>query len=93
MFRFFLIRYKSTFFSNKRSSQFFSIGFIINFFPLYFIRYLDRYEKVHYLGESGDRHDEEEDIESRHRRWSARSMHSVPLTYNYHQHNVVGKSN
>ncbi|KAL0272764.1 UNVERIFIED_CONTAM: hypothetical protein PYX00_005615 [Menopon gallinae] len=55
-----------------------------------YLRYLDRYEKVHYLGESSDRHElDEEDIETRHRRWSTRSMHTVPLTYNHHQHVVV----
>lgn len=53
-------------------------------------RFLDRYEKVHYLGEVGERaNDDDED--SRHRRWSARALHSVPLTYNYSQHNVNGK--
>jgi hypothetical protein len=52
-------------------------------------RYLDRYEKVHYLGEDVDR-GSDDDEESRHRRWSARALHSVPLTYNHHQHNVAG---
>lgn len=53
-------------------------------------RYLDRYEKVHFLGEVGERaNDDDED--NRHRRWSARALHSVPLTYNYSQHNVNGK--
>ncbi|XP_054261438.1 AT-rich interactive domain-containing protein 2 isoform X4 [Macrosteles quadrilineatus] len=52
-----------------------------------YLRYLDRYEKVHYLGEVGERaNDDDED--NRHRRWSARALHSVPLTYNYSQHNV-----
>ncbi|KAK6626139.1 hypothetical protein RUM43_006444 [Polyplax serrata] len=58
-----------------------------------YLRYLDRYEKVHYLGESSDRHDlDEEDIETRHRRWSTRSIHTVPLTYNHHQHNVLAEN-
>lgn len=52
-------------------------------------RYLDRYEKVHFLGEDGHQADDD-DEDSRHRKWSARSLHSVPLTYNHHQHNVAG---
>lgn len=55
-----------------------------------FFRYLDRYEKVHFLGEDGQQADDE-DEDSRHRKWSARALHSVPLTYNHHQHNVAGK--
>ncbi|XP_033217810.1 AT-rich interactive domain-containing protein 2 isoform X2 [Belonocnema kinseyi] len=52
-----------------------------------YLRYLDRYEKVHFLGEDGQQADDD-DEDSRHRKWSARSLHSVPLTYNHHQHNV-----
>ncbi|XP_075234354.1 brahma associated protein 170kD isoform X2 [Lycorma delicatula] len=52
-----------------------------------YLRYLDRYEKVHFLGEVGERSNDD-DEDSRHRRWSARALHSVPLTYNYTQHNV-----
>uniref|UniRef100_A0A0K8S4F2 AT-rich interactive domain-containing protein 2 n=1 Tax=Lygus hesperus TaxID=30085 RepID=A0A0K8S4F2_LYGHE len=52
-----------------------------------YLRYLDRYEKIHYLGEIGERGGDD-DEDSRHRRWSARSLHSVPLTYNHGQHNV-----
>nr|KAF7431515.1 hypothetical protein H0235_004439 [Vespula pensylvanica] len=48
-----------------------------------------RYEKVHFLGEDGQQADDE-DEDSRHRKWSARALHSVPLTYNHHQHNVAG---
>ncbi|CAG5074974.1 Similar to Arid2: AT-rich interactive domain-containing protein 2 (Mus musculus) [Cotesia congregata] len=44
--------------------------------------------KVHFLGEDGQQADDD-DEDSRHRKWSARSLHSVPLTYNYHQHNVA----
>ncbi|XP_046665386.1 AT-rich interactive domain-containing protein 2-like [Homalodisca vitripennis] len=55
-----------------------------------YLMYLDRYEKVHYLGEVGERaNDDDED--NRHRRWSARALHSVPLTYNYSQHIVNGE--
>lgn len=53
-------------------------------------RYLDRWEKVHYLGEEADR-GSDEDEESRHKRWSARALHSVPITYNHSQHNVAGE--
>ncbi|GJQ83093.1 hypothetical protein Trydic_g20104 [Trypoxylus dichotomus] len=52
-----------------------------------YLRYLDRWEKVHYLGEEADR-GSDDDEESRHKRWSARALHSVPLTYNYSQHNI-----
>lgn len=57
---------------------------------LFGFSYLDRYEKVNFLGEDGQQADED-DEDSRHRKWSARSLHSVPLTYNYHQHNIAGK--
>ncbi|XP_026274441.1 AT-rich interactive domain-containing protein 2 isoform X6 [Frankliniella occidentalis] len=50
-----------------------------------YLRYLDRYEKVHFLGEDGGRASDDDD-DSRHKRWSARVLHSVPLVYNTHQH-------
>nr|XP_023020407.1 AT-rich interactive domain-containing protein 2 isoform X5 [Leptinotarsa decemlineata] len=53
-----------------------------------YLRYLDRWEKVHFLHEEPDR-GSDDDEESRHKRWSARSLHSVPYTYNYSQHNVT----
>ncbi|XP_023289924.1 AT-rich interactive domain-containing protein 2 [Orussus abietinus] len=53
-----------------------------------YLRYLDRYEKVHYLGEDGQQADDD-DEDSRHRKWSARALHSVPLSYNHHQHNIA----
>ncbi|CAH1128873.1 unnamed protein product [Ceutorhynchus assimilis] len=52
-----------------------------------YLRYLDRWEKVHFLGEDGDR-GSDDDEESRHKRWSARALHSVPHAYIYSQHNV-----
>lgn len=56
-----------------------------------FFRYLDRYEKINFLGETGSiAGDDDED--SRHKKWSARALHSVPLVYNHHQHTVNGKS-
>ncbi|KAF5270062.1 hypothetical protein FQA39_LY08474 [Lamprigera yunnana] len=53
-----------------------------------YLRYLDRWEKVHFLGEEADR-GSDDDEESRHKRWSARALHSVPLSYNYQQHNIA----
>lgn len=53
-------------------------------------RYLDRYEKVHFLGEDGGRGSDDDD-DSRHKRWSARALHSVPLTYNAYQHVLSGE--
>ncbi|XP_020300893.1 AT-rich interactive domain-containing protein 2 isoform X3 [Pseudomyrmex gracilis] len=53
-----------------------------------YLRYLDRYEKVHFLGEDGQQADDD-DEDSRHRKWSARALHSVPLTYNHSQHNIA----
>ncbi|XP_057671699.1 AT-rich interactive domain-containing protein 2 isoform X8 [Diorhabda carinulata] len=53
-----------------------------------YLRYLDRWEKVHFLHEDADRASDD-DEESRHKRWSARSLHSVPCSYNYSQHNVT----
>ncbi|VEN41269.1 unnamed protein product [Callosobruchus maculatus] len=53
-----------------------------------YLRYLDRWEKVHFLHEEGDRVSDE-DEEGKHKRWSAKILHSVPTTYNYSQHNVT----
>ncbi|BES90510.1 Brahma associated protein 170kD [Nesidiocoris tenuis] len=53
-----------------------------------YLRYLDRYEKIHYMGEIGERGGVDEDEDSRHRRWSTKNLHAVPLTYNHGQHNV-----
>nr|CAH7715865.1 unnamed protein product [Callosobruchus chinensis] len=52
-----------------------------------YLRYLDRWEKVHFLHEEGDRVSDD-DEEGKHKRWSAKILHSVPTTYNYSQHNV-----
>lgn len=41
------------------------------------------------MGETGSiAGDDDED--SRHKKWSARALHSVPLVYNHHQHSVSG---
>ncbi|KAF7270529.1 hypothetical protein GWI33_016488 [Rhynchophorus ferrugineus] len=52
-----------------------------------YLRFLDRWEKVHNLGDEADRASDDDD-ESRHKRWSSRALHSVPHVYNYSQHNV-----
>lgn len=49
-----------------------------------YLRYLDRYEKIHFHGELGV----DDDEISRHRQWSARALHSIPMTYNHTQHSV-----
>lgn len=49
-----------------------------------YLRYLDKYEKIHFHGELGG----DEDESSRHRQWSARSLHSIPMSYNHAQHLV-----
>lgn len=55
-----------------------------------YIRFLDRYEKLNFHGEEVDRGDDEDD-ENRHKKWSVRALHSVPLSYNYSQHVVPGR--
>ncbi|XP_048524869.1 AT-rich interactive domain-containing protein 2 isoform X2 [Dendroctonus ponderosae] len=52
-----------------------------------YLRFLDRWEKVYFLGEDGDR-GSDDDEESRHKRWSARVLHATPHSYVYSQHNV-----
>ncbi|GAB0095532.1 AT-rich interactive domain-containing protein 2 [Sergentomyia squamirostris] len=50
-----------------------------------YLRYLDRYEKLHLHGEDAERREDDEE-ENKHKRWNARLLHNVPATYNYHQH-------
>jgi AT-rich interactive domain-containing protein 2 len=54
-----------------------------------YVRYLDQFEKVNFLGEAADRNEDEED-ENRHKKWTVRALHrkTVPMTYNYAQHVV-----
>ncbi|CAH1968878.1 unnamed protein product [Acanthoscelides obtectus] len=52
-----------------------------------YLRYLDRWEKVHFLHEDGDRVSDD-DEEGKHKKLSAKILHSVASTYNYSQHNV-----
>ncbi|CAB3363154.1 Hypothetical predicted protein [Cloeon dipterum] len=51
-----------------------------------YIRYLERYERVHFMGEVADQDEDPEDAHNR--RWSVRAIHNVPLTYNHHHHNI-----
>lgn len=53
------------------------------------MRFLDRYEKFHYHKEDIERADDDDD-ESRHKRWSTKALTAVPMTYNYAQHVVPG---
>lgn len=55
-----------------------------------YLRYLDPYEKVHFLGEEEDHNDDwvdEEDSRLRRQR-AAKIQGTVPVTYNYNQHNI-----
>lgn len=52
-----------------------------------YIRYLDRFEKADFHKEDPERPDDDDDDQSRHKRWSARTLHTVPMSYNYNQHN------
>lgn len=55
-----------------------------------YLRYLDPYEKVHFLGEEEDHNDDwvdEEDSRLRRQR-AAKIQGTVPVTYNYQQHNI-----
>lgn len=52
-----------------------------------YIRFFDKYERYNFLGEEKERIDEDEE-ESRHKRWSARALHSIPSSYNHGHHNV-----
>ncbi|QQP48810.1 Uncharacterized protein FKW44_009240 [Caligus rogercresseyi] len=56
-----------------------------------YLRYLDAYEKIHFLGEEEDREDDwyNDEEDSRSRRQKAQKIHaSVPLSYNHGQHLV-----
>ncbi|CAL4072452.1 unnamed protein product, partial [Meganyctiphanes norvegica] len=58
-----------------------------------YIRYLDAYERINYLGEDGDERTadagfEDEDTRAMRARKNIRSLNNVPLAYNINQHNV-----
>lgn len=52
-----------------------------------YIRYFDKYERVNFLGEEKERIDEDEE-ENRHKKWTARALHSIPQSYNHNHHNI-----
>lgn len=52
-----------------------------------YIRFFDKYERFNFLGEEKERIDEDEE-ETRHKRWSARALHSIPQSYNHSHHNI-----
>ncbi|CRK95629.1 CLUMA_CG009087, isoform A [Clunio marinus] len=52
-----------------------------------YIRFFDKYERFNFLGEEKERIDEDEE-ENRHKRWSARALHSIPHSYNHSHHNI-----
>ena len=56
-------------------------------------RYLDSFEKFHFLGEEEEDNEnlyyDEEDRRARHQK-AQKIIATVPLTYNTHQHNVSG---
>lgn len=55
-----------------------------------YMRYLDRYEKLHFLTEDNDRVDDADD-DNRHKKWNNKNLiNEVPLKYNYQQHVVSG---
>lgn len=57
-----------------------------------YIRFLERYEKVHFLGESLDRNDDEDDDSENRllsKKISSRNLHATPQTYNHNQHNLT----
>lgn len=54
-----------------------------------YIRYFDKYEKVNFLGEGEKERIDEDEDENRHKRWSARALHSIPTSYNHNHHNIT----
>ncbi|XP_042891445.1 AT-rich interactive domain-containing protein 2-like [Penaeus japonicus] len=58
-----------------------------------YIRYLDAYERINFLGEDGEERgaemDDGEDSRSMRAKRTIRSLNTVPLSYNHQQHNVV----
>lgn len=52
-----------------------------------YIRFFDKYERFNFLGEEKERMDEDEE-ESRHKRWSARALHAIPSSYNHSHHHI-----
>ena len=55
-------------------------------------RYLDVYERIHFLGEEVDRRESEmhEEDDARNRRKALRLLHATPTSYNTSQHQIPG---
>lgn len=55
-----------------------------------YMRFLDRYEKLHFHNDDNDyRLDDADDEHNRHKKWSNKNLlNEVPLKYNYGQHQV-----
>ncbi|KAI5733005.1 hypothetical protein M8J76_006582 [Diaphorina citri] len=57
-----------------------------------YLRYLDKYEKAHFLGETHNAIEDDEDTGGgRHKRWSnvRNAQPTVPLAYNHSQHQIT----
>ncbi|XP_055917031.1 AT-rich interactive domain-containing protein 2 isoform X2 [Eupeodes corollae] len=52
-----------------------------------YTRYLDKYERLHFLGEDPDKNDDLDD-DGRPKKWSSKTYNSIPMTYNYKQHEL-----
>ena len=55
-----------------------------------YMRYLDKYEKLHFLGEDTNERVDNDDDDNRHKKWNNKNFNEVPLKYNYNQHVVSG---
>lgn len=55
-----------------------------------YIRFLERYEKLHFLGEDIDRNDNDNEADNLHKKWNNKNLNEIPLKYNYNQHVVSG---
>lgn len=53
-----------------------------------YMRYLDKYEKTHFLGEDNERNDDGDELMNRHKKWNNKNLNDVPMKYNYNQHIV-----
>lgn len=53
-----------------------------------FLRYLDRYERIHFLGEDDSRNNNENDEDNLHKKWNNKNVNEIPMKYNYAQHQV-----
>ena len=68
------------------------VSFDFNLTCLPLLRYLDVYERIHFLGEEVDRRESElhEEDDARNRRKALRLLHATPTSYNTAQHLISG---